>query len=307
MRIYHLLILMFIVGCKDAGKLHLPDKFTVVDEVLNELGEESQIKSYKIEKSSNYQLLVESNKQEFASTTTFLVDHEFSRDSSGMLKLQTSYRRIEISDNQNGSKETVVVSENSSSDDQESQIWQIFLKSKPYVVWNTKGEVVRTGGLENLADSIFSNMNVDAPTKFALRKKWQDAISDMQQSLSQNLLPGFVKDTMLTKGSTWTVKVKDKAMEIPVELETIFRLDSWDDAYANFSSSASIDIDNVVSSQIAGAKVQLKGRQNGEYKINLSSGLVSVSIIKTNAKGSVQMLGKTIPVSIENEVRVVEQ
>lgn len=167
--------------------------------------------------------------------------------------------------------------------------------------------MVRTGGLENLADSIFSNMNVDASTKFALRKKWQDAVTEMQQSLSQNLFPGFVKDSMLTKGSAWTVKVKDKALEIPVELETIFRLDSWNDTYANISSSASIDIDNVISSQVAGAKVQLKGEQKGEYKIDLSTGLVSVSIIKTNAKGSVQMLGKTIPVSIENEVRVEEQ
>jgi hypothetical protein len=287
--------------------LYLPNKVAVGDRLLSELSEGTQVKSYKVEKSSSYHLSVDGLKQDFDNTTTFLVDHEFSRDSSGMLKLQTSYRRIEISDNQNGTKETVVVSENSSSDDQESQIWQIFLKSKPYVVWNTQGEVVRTGGLENLADSIFSNMNVDASTKFALRKKWQDAVTEMQQSLSQNLFPGFVKDSMLTKGSAWTVKVKDKALEIPVELETIFRLDSWNDTYANISSSASIDIDNVISSQVAGAKVQLKGEQKGEYKIDLSTGLVSVSIIKTNAKGSVQMLGKTIPVSIENEVRVEEQ
>jgi hypothetical protein len=33
---------------------------------------------------------------------------------------------------------------------------------------------------------------------------------------------------------------------------------------------------------------------------------VAASIIKTNAKGSVQMLEETIPVSIENEVRVEE-
>lgn len=307
MRIFNLIFLIFFVNCKDAEKLHLLDRVSVTNRILTELGGGSQVKEYKIDKSSNYQLLVDNLKQDFLSTTTFLFDHRFSKDTSGMLKLQTSYRRIEISENQNGAKESLVVSENSSPDDQESKIWQIFLKSEPYVVWNTKGEVIKTGGLENLADSIFSNMNVDASTKFALRKKWQDAVTEMQQSLSQNLFPGFVKDSILTKGSAWTVKVKDKALEIPVELETIFRLDSWNDTYANISSSASIDIDNVISSQVAGAKVQLKGEQKGEYKIDLSTGLVSVSIIKTNAKGSVQMLGKTIPVSIENEVRVKEQ
>ena len=75
---------------------------------------------------------------------------------------------------------------------------------------------------------------------------------------------------MLTKGSAWTVKVKDKALEIPVDLETIFRLDSWNDTYANISSSASIDIDNVISSQVAGAKVQMKGEQKGLFYTPLS-------------------------------------
>ena len=75
--------------------------------------------------------------------------------------------------------------------------------------------------LKNLADSIFSNMNVDASTKCALRKKWQDAITELQQSLSQNLFPGFVKDSILAKGSTWTVKLKDKALEIPVRLQAL--------------------------------------------------------------------------------------
>jgi hypothetical protein len=57
----------------------------------------------------------------------------------------------------------------------------------------------------------------------------------------------------------------------------------------------------------AAARYDELQEQKGEYKIDLSTGLVSVSIIKTNSKGSVQMLGKTIPVSIENEVRVEEQ
>lgn len=158
-----------------------------------------------------------------------------------------------------------------------------------------------------MADSVFSNMNVDASTKFALRKKWQIAIADMQHSLSQNLFPGFVKDSVLTKGSTWTVKIKDRAMEIPVELETLFILDSWNDTHANISSSASFDINNVMSAQINGAKVQLKGEQTGKYKIDLSSGLVASSIIETNAKGNVQLMGKAIPVTIRNKVSVMQQ
>lgn len=56
-----------------------------------------------------------------------------------MLKLQTRYRKIEISDDQNGSKEAVVITENSSSDDDQSRIWQLLLRSKPYVVWNSNG------------------------------------------------------------------------------------------------------------------------------------------------------------------------
>lgn len=304
MRITYIFVSFFVFSCNNPEDLRLHGSAEVVGRLFQDLEKGDLIRPYSIEKESTYELTVEGQKQKFQNSTKFLVDHEFSKDTSGMLKLQTSYRKIEISDNQNGTTETVVVSENSSSDDQEAQIWQIFLKSKPYVVWNRKGEVVRTGGLENLADSIFSSMNVDAPTKFALRKKWQDALTDMQKSLSQNLLPGFIKDSILAKGGTWTVKLKDKALEIPVDLETVFKLDSWNDAYANISSLASVDIDNMVSSQVAGAKVQLNGEQTGKYKIDLSTGLVSVSIIKTTATGSVQLLGKTIPVSIENEVRV---
>lgn len=302
-----IVLMLIATSCNDNGRLSMKSRVDVLSNILKISVTTAFEKSYLVSKTSSFKLLVESKEQVYENSTSFAVVHTFTNDTSGNLQLATSYQKIQIESNQDGEKESVSVSKGVKAEDTESAVWSLFLETKPYVIWNAKGEVIKSGGLDILADSIFANMNVDPTTKLALRKKWEAAIRDMQQSLSQNLFPGFVQDSLLAKGSSWTVKLNDKALEIPVALETVFTLDSWDAQYANLSSAAQFNINNAVSNQVPGSKVQLQGEQKGEYKIDLSTGLVASSTIKTQAKGSFQMMGKEFPVTVVNQVSVVEQ
>ena len=297
-------ISLILFSCHEDKELTLSAKLQVAQKLIIKCkGSDLKFGSI-VTKSSEYILSVDDREQVFINRTKFWVDQTFSVDSGNQLKMQTRFRKIELFQDQNGEKETLTVEPNSDLSDPESRIWKYFIASKPFIVWDQHGEIVRHGGLDQLGDSILNSMELDAQTKSLMKQKWDEAVIDMQKSFSQNLFPGFIRDSVIRKGNSWVISIQDKAMDIPLELKTNYTVESWNTEDANFSSSADILIDNAISAQFPGSRIQLNGLQKGNYQIDRSNGLVKKSNVKTEAKGFVNLAGKSVPVKVKNEVSV---
>ena len=83
------------------------------------------------------------------------------------------------------------------------------------------------------------------------------------------------------------------------------KLKDIDEGIASVKSKGKVSSDKV-NANIMGQNVTsaLQGEQNGEYEIEMKTGLLLNSKIQTDVGGTLQMMDREIPVSIRSEVKV---
>lgn len=195
-------------------------------------------------------------------------------------------------------------------------------------------------GSSNVSEKIFSVFN-DAELKFVIdsvgnvqllsghkeliEKMYKiadgnpEALQMLNGSIRQYVTEGFFKQAAeqnLKIFSNRPLKIGDTIQHsnslnagIKFKTETVYKLTSVVDGTATIETVANVDISKQ-ELEVEGQKViaSLNGKQEGELKINIATGLIQNSNSLLKIKGNLEVMGRDIPIKItmENSIRQIK-
>ncbi|MDX2048319.1 MAG: DUF6263 family protein [Chitinophagaceae bacterium] len=255
---------------------------------------------YTLNNQTQSELEVDGKEVNNSSKTEIGLFYDILKDSAGNFQLKITYDKLHITlKNKDGEEEFDAANGTGSFHPVEKMLGSI-RGSLIYITLNPAGEVLQTSGTKEIAEKILASLNIRDEYG---RKQVQDQLSKLvgEAFVKNNLEEGFklLPDTAVSPGDSWSGKTVQSA-DIKFEALTTYTL------VAVTKGIASINAESVLSSAENSASVlgynvasSLKGKQTGEYKADAETGMLLSSKTKTSIEGTVQMMGREVPVSIK--------
>ena len=163
------------------------------------------------------------------------------------------------------------------------------------------GKVVEINGYKELGDKILSGFK-DETSRSMAATQWEKVIGDgmIKKSIEQlfTVLPEAAKNV----GDTWTKNTKQKG-EIDMNVTSSFKLKDIEDGVATIESEGELTSEKGQSNMMGySVTSDMKGDQESEYQVETNTGIVLKNNTSSTLKGSLQMMGKEIPVTIKTRL-----
>ena len=260
---------------------------------------------YTINNQANYSLEVNDKKVENSNRTTIGLLYNIAADSAGNKLLTITYDSLHIYFKSNNT-ETEADAANAGSF--ASPLEKMLAAIKGSVIQITvdkKGNIISTKGDKELTDKIAQAVNVnDINTQKIIQASIEKFTG--QDFIKHNITQAssLFPDTAVYIGDTWTKNNTVDASGIKLNTLNQYTLNSVNNNMAELTSKT--DMDNIdgsnISQQMLGMNVtmNLKGKDESTYSIDLSTGMVLHTTSNTSLKGTVQAVGKEIPITIKS-------
>lgn len=231
--------------------------------------------------------------------------YHIQKDSAGNFLLHMRYDKIHIY-TKAGDKETDADADHAVATlDPVEKMLGLLKTANITGVINPAGKVIRIDGYTALAQKIMAGLNTtDEQSKSMAQVQLDKVIGDglVRKSIDQvvNILP----DSAIHIGDTWSGKTVQKG-ELTFNVKSNFKLKDVDDGIATIESKGEVASDKVDASMMGqSVTASLNGDQQGKYEIEAQTGMLLKN--KTNAKmeGTIQMMGRDIPVTIETTLKM---
>lgn len=170
------------------------------------------------------------------------------------------------------------------------------LKGASVIVYmDSKGKLLELKGYKELTDSLL----LDENTKQMFRQKLSGLIGEglIKSNMEQGF--GLFPDSAIAVGYKWQKLISQKS-EIDLTFSNNYFFEDVKDGVAYLESKADINTENSnISIMNINLTASLKGKQTSNFKIDINNGMVLEGKTKTNIEGSMQAMGKDVPISIE--------
>jgi Family of unknown function (DUF6263) len=259
-----------------------------------------------IENESHIEINLERNPREIEQSAKADMEMHIDYDSSMNSIITTTYRNIKFSKKDGTEEISYDASDGVNSFDPTTRILGMLKNASITSTVSPKGEILSVKGLKELGDSVMATVNIpDIVSGQKLRQQWDNMIQDGIVNKNTRQLFGVIPDTAVSIGDRWTRQYTEKE-DIALGITVTYTLNKVKDGIAYISSSGIIKADNSQRNmlQVSGQS-ELNGKMKGNYEIDMASGLVLKSDVETNAEGVLIVMGKSIPIEIQNKVKVL--
>lgn len=260
---------------------------------------------YNINNESEIEVEVEGKDVINLNKSTVGVNYAVDKDSAGNFLLNLHYDKIHLY-SKNGDKETEIDAGNAAStnDPMEKMLGALKNASVTAII-SPAGEVKTVQGYKELGDKIMAGINApDVSSRIAMQQKLDRVIGEGLIKKNIEQLFKLFPDSTLQIGDTWTIQSKQKG-EIDFNVATTYTLKDIDDGIAIIESEGEMSNDkgaaNIMDQAVTG---DLRGSQHGKFEVDAQTGMMLKNSIKANVKGTLQIMGRDIPVTINNTVNV---
>ena len=260
---------------------------------------------YEIINESNVNMEVDDKKVDNVSKSEVVVLYTLNKDSAGNFLLSMQYKKVHIY-TKTGETETDINTDNTAAtDDPVEKMIGILKNAAIEATVNPLGEIISVKGYDEIADKIISGLNIeDAYTKNIARARWQQAIGEGVIKKNMSQLFKIFPDSAVHVGDKWKLNSTQDG-ELGFNIKSFYTLKHMNDEVAVIASEGEIGGDNAtinVSGNLV--KSNLKGTQEGEYRVELKTGMMSEGEINSKVEGTLQMMGKEIPITVKSEVKI---
>jgi len=223
------------------------------------------------------------------------------KDSTGNFILHMHYDKIHLYA-KTGDKEIEQDADNAATSmDPTERMLGILKEANISATVSPSGKVLNINGYKELGEKILAGVSTDEYSRNIAQSQWEKVVGDgmVKKSLEQmfNLLPGSAKQV----GDTWQQNTKQKG-EIDLNVTSTFKLQDIEDGIASIESEGEMTSDkgtaNIMGYLVA---TDLHGNQEGEYKVETNTGMVLENTTTSKLKGTFQMMGKEIPVTMKTK------
>lgn len=215
------------------------------------------------------------------------------------IQIKITYDQLKFSlKSKEGEKEIDAANSGHSFDNMEKQLAAV-KGSSLNVTLNKKGEVLQVSGGNEITDKLIATLNATNPASQArVREQFNKFLGE--DFVKNNLASQFklFPDSAVAVGNTWKQE-NTLSMEIGAKASSTFTFDDLDGNIASVKSTAVINTDNKTTIMGNEVEANMKGSQEGQFETDTATGLLMKSETTTAIDGSMQMMGKDIPLSIK--------
>lgn len=259
---------------------------------------------YEIENETSLHTEVDGKELTTTSKSTVGVIYNIVKDSLGNYVVTISYDNIRIQ-SKKGDQETELDAANAAvTTNPVEKILGYLTDAHLTAIVDPKGQTKEMRGYKELGDKIVGSFAADDTYgRTMAQKEWETTLR--KQLVDDNLKQLFqiFPDSLVHIGQTWKVTTRRKE-QFNVIIDNVFTLRDIEDNIATIAVKGKIRTENNSNNLSEATTAQLTGTQEGYYKINLKTGLPVETVVESNAKGTMQAMGKEVPLKIENTIKV---
>ncbi len=299
------ILILFLNACKtnpNADKRYADSKEDRVYKLRLNPTQGSTYK-YDIQNETEMKLEVDDKKIDNINKTSVIVNYFVNKDSSGNFGLRIKYDKIHLY-TKNGDTETDADAANASNSINSIERMLGVLKDAILeATISPSGEVKSVKGYKEIGAKLISGMDVnDTYSRSIAQSRWDQVIGEGMIKKNMNDLFAIFPDSAVHVGDKWKISSKQKS-EIPLTVITTYRLKEIDEGIAVLSVDAAISGEpGTINYMGTDVTADLNGEQDGEYQIDIKSGMLKSCEIRAKIKGTLQTLDKEIPVNINAKV-----
>ena len=237
--------------------------------------------------------------------STVGLSYVITKDSAGNFTFTIHYDKIHIHA-KNGEVETDADADNGGFAASPVQKMLSTLKAAKLVATVTpKGEIKDISGYKELATQLMASLDPnDSNAKTEAQHQLDQLIGEGMIKKNLNQLFTFLPDSVVHPNQQWQSSVKQQT-DFNLSTTNYYTLKEASDATVRIRSEGKIQ-GNGASIEMMGYPVlpNLKGFQKGDYELETTTGMLSKSKVNTEIKGTIQIMGREVPVTIVSEVSI---
>lgn len=233
------------------------------------------------------------------------ITYDVQQDSAGNYVLRFHYDKIHLY-TKTGDNETELDAANAAATlDPTEKMLGLLKEANITATISPSGNVIAISGYKELGEKILTGINADATSRSMAKTQWEKVIGDGMVKKSIEQLFSVLPDGAMRIGDTWQKKARQKG-EIDMNVTSTFTLKDIEDGIASIESEGEMTSDKG-EAHVMGYLVasDLQGDQQGEYEVETNTGMVLKNTTTSKLKGTLQVMGKEIPVTIKTTLTML--
>ena len=260
---------------------------------------------YQMVNESKVNMTVNNKAVQSAKKTDVTITYAVEKDSADHFLISIIYDKIHIR-TKTGDQESDLNSENSDDPGDPMQRMLRSLKDATIVATlNHDGAVKTVTGYADVACNILGSTNaISLPDKQRLQQQWRTMVEHAMIKKNIDQLFRIFPDSAVHIGDRWKIETRDSA-NFSFLVKNIYSLHAIKDGVADIECQGEISSDSTAAAlQGMAPTAELKGQQQGSYSVDTKSCMLIECKVSANIEGSVQVIGRDIPISISTEVTI---
>ena len=171
---------------------------------------------------------------------------------------------------------------------------------------NSAGQTMSMRGYEEIGDRIIESLGTeDMAIKNFAQSQWKKTIGDGLIKKNMDQLFKIFPDSAVHLQDTWKLTTKEEG-DLSLNVKNIYTLKAINSEIALITSEGKIKSNNtsINAPGISNVTADLQGEQKAQYEMEAKTGMLISCTIQTNAEGTIKMMGREIPVTINASVKM---
>lgn len=260
---------------------------------------------YKVLNETETKFDVDEKTIENTNRTNYVVNYHINKDTSGNFVVGIQYKKIHIYQKKNGEESDMDADNATESSDPVERMLGALMQARITAIINPSGNVVSVSGYQEIANQYLLQINnTDLGTKLQVQNQWQKLIEKNLVKQNMERLFKMLPDATLHIGDKWKMAYKEEG-DISFAVKDFFTLKNVEDGKAIVESNGLISSDSTASSMMGYQfNSDLKGKQEGQYEIDIKSGMIANCKVSTNIEGTLNVMGREVPINMDIKIKI---
>jgi Family of unknown function (DUF6263) len=263
---------------------------------------------YDIANESETELEVDDKKTGSLTKTDVGITYKVNKDTVGNFLLTIVYDKVHLY-SKNGDIETEADAANATGSLNPVERMLGFLKSANInATISPSGEIKNISGYKEMGDKIIAGFAPDDISGKAMaQSQWEKRIGNGLVKNNIEQLFKIFPDSVVHIKDSWKLTYRQEE-EISLVIKSTYTLKAINSDIAVIGVEGTITSDqattNVIGIGVGGVTTDLKGEQEGEFEMETKTGMLISCKIKAKVKGTIQVMGREVPVEINTSVKM---
>lgn len=232
------------------------------------------------------------------------IDYDISKDSAGNFLFAMTYNKIHLY-TKNGEIVSDLDAENAATSlDPVEEMLGALKTARLVATVSPAGSVRSVSGYREVADRVLTGINAAAGDKAKAQMQWKDVVEQGIIKKNMDQMFSIFPDSAVHVGDKWQLSSTEKT-DLNFTVKSSYILKSISDGVANITCEGEIVTDSS-STTMMGYDVlpDLKGTQDGEYAMDIKTGMLLSCRVTAKITGTVQVMGREAKIKMDTEIKI---